>query len=105
MAVKVLINRLIIEDKVEDALPILKEIRIKAMDHPGYISGESLVNHYDPRNIMIISTWQTFDAWINWKGSDERESAEAKLEKFLQEPAKYEIYNLGVLSKKKNFLI
>ena len=105
MAVKVLINRLFIEDEIEDALPLLKELRIKAMDNPGYISGESLVNHYDPRNIMIISTWQTFDDWINWKESDEKESAEAKLEKFLQEPTKYEIYNLGVLSKKKNFLI
>ena len=27
-----------------------------------------------------------------------------KLEKFLQEPAKYEVFDLGVLSKKKNFL-
>jgi len=105
MAVKVLINRLIIEDGIEDALPLLKELRIKAMDRPGYISGESLVNHYNPRNIMIIATWQTFDDWINWQESDERDAAEAKLERFLQEPAKYEIYNLGVLSKKKNFLI
>ena len=105
MAVKVLINRLIIEDGIEDALPLLKELRIKAMDNPGYISGESLVNHYNPRNIMIIATWQTFDDWINWQESDERDAAEAKLERFLQEPAKYEVYDLGVLSKKKNFLI
>ena len=61
MAVKVLINRLIKENKIDDALSLLKEIRIKAMDHPGYISGESLVNHYNPRNIMIIATWQTRD--------------------------------------------
>ena len=47
MAVKVLINRLIKENKIEDSLSLLKEIRIKAMDSPGYISGESLVNHYN----------------------------------------------------------
>jgi heme-degrading monooxygenase HmoA len=84
---------------------LLKEIRIKAMDHPGYISGESLVNHYNTQNIMIISTWQTFADWISWQESKEREAAESRLEVFLEEPTKYEVYDLGVLSKKKNFLI
>ena len=105
MAVKVLINRLIKENNIDDALSLLKEIRVKAMDHPGYISGESLVNHYNPQSIMIISTWQTFEDWISWQESEEREEAESRLKAFLQEPPKYEVYDLGVLSKKKNFLI
>ena len=105
MAVKVLINRHILEDKIEDALSIFKEIRIKAMDQPGYISGESLVNHHDPQNIMIISTWQTYEDWHNWQWSDERRAVESKLEKFLQETAQYKVYDLGVFSKKKDFLL
>ena len=105
MAVKVLINRLIIEDEIEDALPLLKELRIKAMDHPGYISGESLVNHYNQYNIMIIATWQTFEDWINWQESGERVEIDAKLENLLEEPAQCEIYDLGLLSKSKEFLI
>ena len=44
---------------------------------------------------MIISIWQTFDDWINWKESDEKESAEAKLEKFLQ-VSRVTIYETGV---------
>ena len=105
MAVKALINRHILEDKIEDALSIFKEIRIKAMDQPGYISGESLVNHHDPQNIMIISTWQTYEDWKNWHQSDERTALESKLERYLQKPAEYKIYDLGVLSKKKDYLL
>ena len=105
MAVKALINRHILEDKIEDALSIFKEIRIKAMDQPGYISGESLVNHHDPQNIMIISTWQTYEDWKNWRESGERKAMELRLERFLQKPAEYKIYDLGVLSKKKDYLL
>ena len=105
MAVKVLINRLVKENMIDEALSLLKESRIKAMDQPGYISGASLVDHYNPQNIMIISTWQTFEDWTNWYESDERESTEARLDVFLQASPQYEIFDLGVLSKKKNFLI
>jgi heme-degrading monooxygenase HmoA len=47
----------------------------------------------------VISTWQTIEDWIRWEESDERAVSEAELENLLEEPAKFEIYDLGESSK------
>ena len=95
MAIKVLIKRHIKDGKIEEALDLLNKLRGKAMNQPGYISGETLVNHFDSRSTTVISTWQTIEEWINWQESDERATTEANLESILEEAAKFEIYDLG----------
>ena len=94
--------RVIIERRVkgpQEVARLLHQLRIVAMSYRGYISGETLVNHYDSRTIAVISTWQTIDDWIRWEESDERAASEAELENLLEEPAKFEIYDLGESSK------
>ena len=105
MAVKVLVKRSVQGNLREEAFELLKRIRIKAIDQPGYISGETLIDHYNPENMLVISIWQTIDHWVNWKESDERFEIDAILEKLLEEPAQYEVYDFGLLSKGKGFLI
>ncbi len=100
MTVKIFIKRHIQDDKIEKALSVLKQIRLAAIGQPGYISGETLVNHYDPRSVTVVSSWQTVEDWVSWQESDVRAQNEALLEKMLEQPAKYEIYDVGVLSKK-----
>jgi heme oxygenase (mycobilin-producing) len=100
MTVKIFIKRHVQEDDMDVALSLLSQFRITAMGQPGYISGETLVNHYDPRSVTVVSTWQTVEDWINWQESDERARNEAQLEKMLEEPTKYEVYDVGVLHKK-----
>ena len=100
MAVKIFIKRHVKEDKVDKAYALLNKIRSNAMNQPGYISGETLVNHYDYRSITVISTWQSVEDWINWEESDERAGKEAELEKLLEEPAKFEVYDLGKSSSR-----
>lgn len=105
MAVKVLVRRSVQRNKSEEAFELLKKIRIKAINQPGYISGETLVNHYNPENMLVISIWQTIDDWVNWHESGARFEIDAKMEKLLNEPAQYEVYDLGLISKNKEFLI
>jgi heme-degrading monooxygenase HmoA len=100
MAVKVFIKRHIKEGKVDDAYKLLNKIRSKAMNQPGYISGETLVNHYDYRSITVISTWQSVEDWIGWEESENRAANESELENLLEEPTKFEIYDLGLSPKK-----
>ena len=64
MAVKVFIKRNIKKGKTQEAVELLKEVRSYALKQPGYISGETLINHYDPCKITVVSTWQTIDDWI-----------------------------------------
>ncbi|MGD8883839.1 MAG: antibiotic biosynthesis monooxygenase [Desulfobacterales bacterium] len=98
MAIKVFIKRYVKKDKTEDTLALLKEVRSQALKQPGYISGETLVNHYDPCNIMVVSTWQTIEDWIRWEESDARAAKEDQLESLLEESANFEIYDLGSAS-------
>ena len=96
MTVKIFIKRHVKEGKVDDAYALLNKIRSNAMNQPGYVSGETLVNHYDNRSITVISTWQSVEDWIRWEESDDRASNEAELESLLEEPTKFEVYDLGI---------
>jgi len=100
MTVKIFIKRHIREDDMEVALSLLTQFRITAMGNPGYISGETLINHYDSRSVTVVSTWQTVEDWINWQESEERARNEDRLEEMLEQPTKYEVYDVGVLPKK-----
>ena len=94
MVIKVLITRLIQENKIREVLTLLKKLRIGAMNQPGYISGETLVNQYDPRSIMVVSIWQTVEDWNRWQESDERKANEVQFERLLREPTMYEVYDV-----------
>ena len=95
MAIKVVINRHFKKGSSQQALERLTELRHQAMHQPGYISGETWVNHYDPGSITVVSTWHTVQDWIRWQESHQRADSEAHLEDLLEEPTKFEIYNMG----------
>lgn len=95
MAIKVFIKRHIKEGHVDQAIAMLEEFRNMAKKEPGYISGETLINHYDFRSITIISAWRTIEDWVNWQSSDKRAGNETKIEEMLEVPTKYEIYDIG----------
>jgi len=100
MAVKILIKRHFKENTVEQATALLNDFRRDAMLQPGYISGETWRNHYDPRSITVVSTWQSVDDWIRWEESETRAAHEAKLESLLEVSTKFEVYDLGGMSGK-----
>ena len=87
MVIKVLIRRLIKENKIGDVVELLKNLRVGAMNQSGYISGETLINQNDSRHLMVVSIWQTVEDWNRWQESDERKANDEKLERFLIVPA------------------
>ena len=95
MAVKILIKRHFVENSAKQAFALLNNFRHDAMSRSGYISGETWVNHYDPCQITVVSTWQTVEDWIQWEESDERAANEARLMDILTGPATFEIYDVG----------
>ena len=95
MAIKIVIKRQFKAETVEKASALLNKIRLDAMNHAGYISGETWVNHYDPCKITVVSTWQTVEDWIRWEESDKRAANEEKLEGLLEARTTFEVYDLG----------
>ncbi len=95
MIAKILIKRKFFKGKTCQIIPILKNMRSGAMDQPGYISGETLMDHKDPQNIAVLCTWQTMEEWLNWKEKPERKQFGAMLEVFQLGPTEYEEYLVG----------
>ena len=96
MIVKVFIKRRIQEGKESEVLSLIKQMRFKAMDHDGYISGETLINATDPMEVMVVSNWENIESWSEWKKSESRAKIDAQLQRLQEKPTEYEPF---VLSK------
>jgi heme-degrading monooxygenase HmoA len=94
MSVRIFIKRHIKEGLVEETIQMLSEFRKAAMDQPGFLSGETLANHYDTKSVTVISTWQSVEDWIQWQESEERASNETRIENLLDRPTLYEVYDI-----------
>lgn len=95
MAVKVIITRRIKEDIGNDVFVLLNDLRFEAMKQDGYISGETLINHDNRREVIVISTWHSEKHWLKWKSDPSRQASDDEIEPYLEEPASYQIYTLG----------
>lgn len=90
MIVKIFIRRQVPAECEMEAFELLNRLRSKAMDHPGYISGETLVSTNDHSEIMVVSTWQHLENWNSWKDSEKRKTIDAQLEALQVKPTEYE---------------
>jgi len=95
MAVKALIKRTVPEDKARDIIPLFRDMRSLAMNMDGYISGETLRNMNEPEEFLVISSWQSSDAWVKWLNSAERQKIQNKIDELLGGQTRYDIYHYG----------
>jgi len=94
MTVRIFIKRHVKEGLVEKTVQMLNGFRKSAMDQPGYLSGETLVNHYDGNCVTVVSTWRSVEDWIRWQNSEARDRNENLLEDLLDKPTIYEVYDI-----------
>ena len=92
MPVHVIIKRKMQIHEPEQLLPLLKEIRNRAKQQPGYISGETLRNLESPGEYMVIATWETADDWKRWLQSKERRDLQGKVDSLIGERTFYEVF-------------
>ena len=95
MAIKIIIRRRVPKEKEWKLLPLLVELRSKATTQPGYISGETLCNVSDPQDFIVISTWQSLEAWKIWEASKGRTEIQNRIDAMLGEKTTYGIYLYG----------
>ena len=92
MAVKVIIKRKFKIDNPEELIPLLTELRIRAKDQPGYISGETLRSLDNPEDYLVFSKWETADDWKKWLHSKERRDIQGEVDSLIGEKTFYEIF-------------
>ncbi|MBW1777618.1 MAG: antibiotic biosynthesis monooxygenase [Deltaproteobacteria bacterium] len=92
MPVKVIIRRPASAETDVFMAPLLEELRKKAMQQKGYISGETLKRVDGPAETMVISTWRSMEDWKNWMASRERIDIQNKIDTLIGKETLYEIY-------------
>jgi len=92
MPAKIIIDRKVKKRKFPDFLKLLEELRRKAIEAKGYISGETLQASDDPCNLIVVSTWYSVEDWKNWEKNPEREEIQAKIAKLVVRPTRMKIY-------------
>ena len=95
MAIKILIRRKVPKGKEAQLLPLLLDLRSRATTQPGYVSGETLRNVNDPQDYIVISTWQSVEAWKTWEASKGRVEIQNRIDTLLGEKTSYGIYFYG----------
>jgi heme-degrading monooxygenase HmoA len=95
MATKVIITRKVTRGRQKDLLPLLLDLRTKAMAQNGYISGETLKGISDPDEFMVISTWKSFEDWKAWEDNPERRGIQVKIDDLLEEKTIARAYLYG----------
>jgi len=95
MLVKVIIKRKIQEGRTREVFALLNKMRADATHQRGYVSGETIINHDNPQEMLVISIWQGMENWLKWKENPERKANEVQLERWLDGPTEYNAYVLG----------
>jgi quinol monooxygenase YgiN len=90
--VKVIVQRRV--NKLEDVWSLLRQLRIEAIHHPGYISGETLQQQDDPSTIITISSWSGKDSWDSWEKSAKRAEMYKKIQPFLKDKPAVTVYEV-----------
>ena len=72
---------------------MLLELRTMANHQPGYISGETLRNVYEPNEYLVISSWKSLDAWQRWFENEKRAELEGRVDALLGSPTVYKVFS------------
>jgi heme-degrading monooxygenase HmoA len=103
MRVKIMIERKFREDLTSEEWIDLDELRTTAMRQRGFISGETLVNLENNREIVMLSVWSSLDNWKSWATSPERGRLESELTPRLEKPPRIRPFVLGANERKEDF--
>ena len=89
--------RVIEGHKVKDYIdmqPILLKIRANAMQYPGYVGSEFLIDNKANDVVVVISTWMTPEAWQLWEKSKVRVDLYQQAEWLMVEEPRISIYRI-----------
>ena len=90
--VKVLAERSIKGRNVKEIVRLLRQLRVKAMQQPGYISGETLHAVDDPNAYLVISIWESLEDWQKWEKHPERQKMVREIDSLLESPPRTRVF-------------
>jgi len=91
--------RVIVEHQLKDKketeayIQVMRELTNEARKQSGYITGETLVNTEDERNIIVIATWHSSKHFNDWYTPERRQKVNGMYPRILTETPKIRIYS------------
>lgn len=92
MPVYVIIKRKFRMNQPDKLIPLMNELYLRAKDQPGYLSTVTLQSAEDSEDYIVISQWETADAWKRWFVSKERRDIQSKVDSLIGERTFYEVF-------------
>ena len=92
MAVKIITQRTVSLDKQGELQLLLRQLRMQAINQPGYITGETLISVDNPNTYIVISTWDSLEDWKTWESNPQRREIQVKIESLLTTHSQMAVY-------------
>lgn len=70
--IRVIIERQVNPEKVDDYHGLIRKAKNKASNVPGFLSGEIFNVLGNSNHIVVMSCWDTIEAWEIWAESEQR---------------------------------
>lgn len=77
-----------------DMQPVLLRLRSDAMQYPGFVSAENLINRRDVSIVIVISTWERVEDWEMWENSELRLKLLRETEPLLEDKTRATLYGI-----------
>jgi heme-degrading monooxygenase HmoA len=90
--IRIHIRRKVPEGKADDLKLLINQLRGVTMGTPGYIAGETLKRVDNPGESLVVTKWQSEFYWEQWLQSKERAEIQDEIDRLLEAPTQYEIY-------------
>jgi heme-degrading monooxygenase HmoA len=65
---------------------VMRERMACAKGRPGWVGGQLLRSHEDPRARIIVGTWKSRDDWRRWHEDPEFRATREQLDRLVSEP-------------------
>lgn len=92
MSVMVIIKRVFRMDKTKQLEPLLKELRKKSAQQPGFISRVTYSNVRDPGELIVCSEWESIENWMRWMENKDAKELQWKVDSIIGEKTSFEVY-------------
>ena len=79
-----MVERKVVPGAQEEVKRLLRELRSHATRQPGFISGRSIVDAFNPTNFMTVSVWSSMASWESWEKNPERTAITDEINRLLQ---------------------
>ena len=80
--------------KNADIKPLLLKLRMDAMQYPGFVGAENMVNRRDSSIVLVISTWERPENWIAWEKSKLRAELIKEIKPLVEDQTRVELYDI-----------